>query len=57
MSTEEQYANARIALNSAMEDYIKAAQAIGVDSAGIASDACDAMFDVSNGEIKLTPEL
>ena len=50
---DEEYAQARMTLDGAMAEYIKAAQAIGVDNAGIARDVCDCLFDASDGDIKL----
>jgi hypothetical protein len=57
MDADNEYAEARITLDGAMAEYIKKAQAIGVDNAGIARDVCDSLFDASDGDIKLDATL
>lgn len=50
---DEAYANARMALNSAMTDFIEAALEIGKLESSIASDISDSAFDASDQTILL----
>lgn len=57
MSADDKYAEARIDLDGAMEEFFKAALKIGMSKTEIASDVCDSLFDGSDGEIKMSGDI
>lgn len=50
---DEDYMNTRIALDDAMAEYIKAAQAMGTGNEEIEGDVIDSLFDASGGDINI----
>lgn len=57
MRTDDKYANARMDLNAAMSDFIKAAEAADKGAQQIADDVADSLYDASEGAIKINADL
>lgn len=54
MNAEETYMDAREKLNSAMADFVTAADGVGKGAYETASDVVDCLYDASQGAIKIS---
>ena len=50
---DEAYAQARMTLDGALAEFVKASENIGMEKDAIARNVCDSLFDATDGDIKL----